>query len=427
MDASSAVTPMSSNADIELVRQLRAFAAWVGSGRALTQTGRVKLADARELVPLLETGDELDPMDGRFKTTSSADLPGLSLIVAWATACGLVRVVRGRLVGVKKNARLLKHPAELWERMFETFGQIGEALCRDGWGQSLMRLEFAEVTGAVLRQAHRRGGSIALADAGALAWEIAASHYHLEHCTEMQLSTARQMNDRDARYALETLQRLGAATIEDDTATLTAAGQRMMRRAGGEPEPGDAIVQLKISLLGVKSPPVWRRVLVPADIRLDRLHGVIQTAMGWLDCHLHAFEAAGVEYGPQDPRIDLDHRDERKATLARLVAVPGDRMRYTYDFGDDWEHEILVEKLLSAEPGVRYPACTAGKGRRPPEDCGGPWGYASLRETLADPDDDEHPRMLEWLGLDSAAQFDPTAFDLEEANDLLEGAYGGRS
>ncbi|MEJ7825952.1 MAG: plasmid pRiA4b ORF-3 family protein [Solirubrobacteraceae bacterium] len=205
--------------------------------------------------------------------------------------------------------------------------------------------------------------------------------------------------------------------VVDQAADIRPLQQRGVRRAIGEPGPGDAVMQLKISLIGVTKPPVWRRLLVPADIRLDRLHELIQTAMGWCDCHMHVFSVAGVEYGLPDP--ELDFRDERKTTLDRVLGATGERMRYTYDFGDDWEHEIVVEKLLSAEAGVRYPTCIAGRSRCPPEDCGGAWGYRRLRETLADPRDEEHTEMLEWLGLTAALEFDPTDFDVDEVNAVL--------
>jgi hypothetical protein len=403
--------------DLPLLRRLCTFTSWVGSGRALTQTGRVKLADARELVTLLGTGDDFDPMGGRFRTTSSAELPGLSLIVAWATACGLVRVNRGRLVAVKKHASLLDRPTELWDRMFDTFPLLGDALCPDGWAESLLRREFSDVVNAVLLLTHRRGGTSAIADTCAVAWEIAAARYHLDAMTAQQLETCRRMNDRDLRYALRTLEGLGALRLEGDAMTLTEEATRAMRRATGEAGPGDAIAQLKVTLMGVTKPPVWRRLLVPANIRLDRLHDIIQAAMGWEDYHLHAFTAAGIDYGPPNP--DLDDRDERATTLERLISKPGDRMRYTYDFGDGWEHEILVEELLIGETGMRYPACVGGKSRCPPEDCGGSWGYASLRETLADPDHEEHANMIEWLGLRTASEFDPAAFDVGEVNARL--------
>jgi len=180
---------------------------------------------------------------------------------------------------------------------------------------------------------------------------------------------------------------------------------------------GESILQLKISLVGVSKPPVWRRVLVPRTMRLDRLHDVIQAAMGWTDSHLHGFEAGGIDYGPPD--LEFDHVDERRAAVGDLLSEPRDRMAYVYDFGDYWQHDVVVEKVLTSEPGRRYPCCVAGKGRCPPEDCGGVWGYADLRETLADPTHEKHADMLEWLGLESAEAFDPTAFDVDHVNALL--------
>jgi len=175
------------------------------------------------------------------------------------------------------------------------------------------------------------------------------------------------------------------------------------------------VLQVKVTLAGVSKPPVWRRLLVPADVRLDRLHGVIQAAMGWEDYHMHVFSTASGEYGLPDP--ELGFRDERKVTLARLLEAPGDRVRYTYDFGDGWEHEIVLEKVLARDPAQRYPACVAGRSACPPEDCGGPWGYENLREALADPAHPEHPDMVEWL--EAGSEFDPAAFDVEAVNESL--------
>ncbi len=178
-----------------------------------------------------------------------------------------------------------------------------------------------------------------------------------------------------------------------------------------------SILQLKISLVGVSKPPVWRRLLVPADLRLDQLHDAIQAAMGWEDYHMHVFTTGPAEYGLPDP--ELGHRDERRASLGALVRGKGDRLRYTYDFGDGWEHDILVEAVRPAGPDALNPVCLAGKGACPPEDCGGIWGYANLREVLADSTHEEHEEMLEWLGLDSASEFDPARFDVNEVNGRL--------
>ncbi len=402
--------------DVRALRQLRELTHWVGEGRTLTQTGRIRLADARELVALLGTRDELDPMDGRFRTTSSADLPELTLLVEWAKACGLVRVARGRLLAVKRHAALLDDPPRLWDRMFDAFGRLGPALCPDGWAQSFLRDEFEHTISGVLLVAYRRGPGFAISEACALAWELATLRYVLDAATELQLKTARATNDRDVRRALAMLAELGAVRLAGDAVALTERGLAGMRRAAGDPEPGDAVFEVMITLLDV-TPRVWRRLLVPAAMRLDRLHDTIQVAMGWTNSHLHAFRADGAEYGPVLP--DLDYRDERKATLQRLVAKPGDRLVYSYDFGDDWEHEVVVERVLAAEPGVRYPRCAAGARRCPPEDCGGSWGYAQLREILADPAHDEHADMLEWLELDAGSEFDPAAFDAEAVNAAL--------
>lgn len=175
------------------------------------------------------------------------------------------------------------------------------------------------------------------------------------------------------------------------------------------PTSHNVIAQIKVTLLGVSKPPVWRRLQLRADTRLDRLHGLIQAAFGWEDYHLHSFTCGQEEFGPADPDLDLDFNNERDITLGELIGGVGDRLRYTYDFGDNWEHEILVEQLLDTDPETRYPALIAAKGACPPEDCGGDWGYANLKQVLADPSHEEHQEMLEWLGLDNANELDPTA------------------
>jgi Plasmid pRiA4b ORF-3-like protein len=408
------------------LRRLQALTNWLGPGRKLTQTGRITLADARELVVLLGTRDVIDPKIGDrvFRTKSSEELPGITTVVEWAKASGLVRVTSGRLVPVKRNAGLLDRPLELWGRMLEVFPRLGAALCPSGWGESLLRDNFEEGIGAVLRAMARRGG-IGLAEACALAWETVTARYVLDDATGQQLATWRQLNDRDVRHALDVLQQLGAVRVGDrESVELSELALWTLGRRLGVPAPGDPVFQVKITLDGVADPPVWRRLLVPADIRLDRLHQVIQVAMGWEDYHLHVFSDGRTQYGIPDP--ELGFRDERKATLRDLAGGEGGRVRYTYDFGDDWKHDVVVEKLLAAEPGMGYPVCVAGAGACPPEDCGGVWGYAHLREILADPADEEHDDMLAWLGLGKAADFDPDRFDVDMANRALTAVGAAR-
>jgi hypothetical protein len=414
-------------ADAEPLRRLQVFTAWVGAGRKLTQTGRIMLADARELVGLLGTEDTIDPKIGDrvFRTKSSEELRGITTVAEWAKASGMVRVTGGRLVQVKKHAGLLERPLELWTRMFEAFPQLGEALCISGWGESLLRDDFEEGVGAVLAAMARRAGAIAPAEACAIAWETVAAGYVLDDLADQQLTSWRELNDRDVRHALDVLQQLGAVrrgdegTVELTDLALWAFGRRLGARA-----PGDPVLQVKITLAEMADPPVWRRLLVPAAIRLDRLHQVIQAAMGWEDCHLHAFSDGRARYG--QPGLELPFRDEREATLRDLIPREGGRARYTYDFGDDWDHEIVVERRLAAEPGMACPVCVAGEGACPPEDCGGGWGYEHLREVLADPAHEEHDDMLAWLGLDKGTDFDPNRFDLNHANRALRFAGATR-
>jgi hypothetical protein len=280
-----------------------------------------------------------------------------------------------------------------------------------------MRRHFREAIGALFEDLYQRGGSIDVAGACELAWEAVTVLYFLEDAPEQHRTLWRKLNDRDVLHALEVLEHLGALRRSDQHVTLTELGSWWMGRVAGEPSEGDPILQVKISLLGVSAPPVWRRLLLPAQIQLDRLHGVIQAAMGWEDHHMHVFADGARRYGLADR--ELGHQDECKVTLGWLLKRAKDRIRYTYDFGDDWEHEILLEGVLTSAPGVRYPVCVAGKGACPPEDCGGVWGYRDLRGALADPAHERREDILEWLGLQSAAEFDPARFDPEDVNGAL--------
>jgi hypothetical protein len=132
--------------------------------------------------------------------------------------------------------------------------------------------------------------------------------------------------------------------------------------------------------------------------------------MGWEDCHLHAFRIGKTTYGP-DPDDELGWADETTTRLADVARVRT-RISYDYDFGDGWEHELVVEARSVAEAGRVYPACIAGEGACPPEDSGGVYGFAELKEVRAGPSSDERAEMLEWLEDD----YDPARFDLAAAS-----------
>jgi len=165
-------------------------------------------------------------------------------------------------------------------------------------------------------------------------------------------------------------------------------------------------LQLLITLQNVDDPPVWRRIAVPGSTSLDSLHYMIQDAMGWENDHLYAFYAG--------------RRELHKATPLRdVLPRSGSHFQYLYDFGDDWAHDVKSEGFYQNDKGVTLPTCLDGSGACPPEDSGGAYGYYYLKEALADPAHDNHYERLDWMGLDSAADFDPAAFSLESANKRL--------
>jgi hypothetical protein len=134
------------------------------------------------------------------------------------------------------------------------------------------------------------------------------------------------------------------------------------------------IVRLKVTLNDVE-PKVLRRIEVPADIKLDRLHLILQAALGWTNSHLYEIRAKDVGFGIPDPAWPGGPLDARKATLFDILENRGTTtLRYLYDFGDGWEHTIKIESLTDPEPNVVYPRLIEAAGRCPPEDVGGPWG-----------------------------------------------------
>ncbi len=180
----------------------------------------------------------------------------------------------------------------------------------------------------------------------------------------------------------------------------------------------DSVFQLKVTLRGVR-PLIWRRFLVPSTITLDRLHSAIQFVMGWTDSHLHEFQAGDLRYGTADPDFDADEVvSEKRTRLHQVLEHPKDRLLYVYDFGDDWQHDIILEKIVPREPGMKYPYVLAGKRACPPEDVGGAWGYEEFLRTIRNPKHPEYENMLEWCG----GSFGPEAFDAQALN---RGFHGG--
>src|SRR3954454_11861123 len=150
------------------------------------------------------------------------------------------------------------------------------------------------------------------------------------------------------------------------------------------------VYQLKVTLLGSK-PPIWRRLLVPASITLASLHSILLCAMGWNGGHMHQFEGPDeTQYGTPEPELDFHVTDEARVRLDRVLRGVKQSMLYLYDFGDGWEHKVVVEKILPASDGLQVPICIDGKSACPPDDCGGIWGYADFLEAIGDPKHSSH-------------------------------------
>jgi len=168
------------------------------------------------------------------------------------------------------------------------------------------------------------------------------------------------------------------------------------------------IFQLKISLDEIER-PIWRRLRVPGDVSLFKLHFIFQIAMGWTNSHLHEFHIEDQYYGiPDEDGWDIrEIKEEKEYRLEQVISSKGFQFSYLYDFGDSWEHTILIEDILEPVDGEIYPTCLDGGSACPPEDVGGIWGYEVFLEAISDPDHPEHDGYLTWAG----GSFDPDAFN----------------
>jgi hypothetical protein len=185
-----------------------------------------------------------------------------------------------------------------------------------------------------------------------------------------------------------------------------------------KPEAGSDIIRLKVTLSDI-TPPIWRRLLLPATMTLRDLHRAIQVSLGWQDSHLHGFEIAGERYGAPGMTEDDEIADEARLTLAEIHERRIARFRYTYDFGDDWQHVVAIEGSEPAVARQSYPTCIAGERAGPPEDCGGFPGYDQLVAILADPRHPERRERLAWIG----RNYDPEAFSLKQTNARLAARF----
>lgn len=187
--------------------------------------------------------------------------------------------------------------------------------------------------------------------------------------------------------------------------------------------------QFKIQLKNINNPTVWRRLVVPANFTFTQFHAAIQLAFGWFDCHLFLFSPSSWGSSPQielpDDEDDsfplfgkkVESLDSTKVKLSDIFTNEKQKYVYIYDFGDDWKHQLTLEKIL--DENLLYARCIKANGACPPEDCGGEWGYENLKEVLADKKHPEHKDMKEWLGMSAREKWDAEEYDLKYINEEL--------
>lgn len=185
------------------------------------------------------------------------------------------------------------------------------------------------------------------------------------------------------------------------------------------------VFQFKIQITQITKPPVWRRLKIRSDATFSEFHEAIQLAFGWTFSHLYLFSEKGFTSNFQIQDVELaddewgEVGDADKIRLKDIFTKEKQTYRYIYDFGDDWDHAITLEKILKESIG--HPVCVTGKGKCPPEDCGGVWRFAAMKEAVNDPDHPEYEEYRDWLGLEENEIWDFKEFDLEEVNEVLKG------
>jgi hypothetical protein len=339
-----------------VVRQLRELTTWIGDGRKLTQTGRITLGDARALVDLLGTEDRVDPeIGGKVFKTTSSE-----------ELRGLIKIVEwakaaGLLRTVKSRIVPVKKNLAVINKPLELWELAFDAFDQLGeaicvtWMGPALMAREFQVVVPWLL-AQLYAGPVKVADLYQEAWELVTRPYVLDAEPAEHLRSWRNLNDSDLRHVLTALEQLGAVRLTRE--------DREIRTA--------------------ELPPLGLRTM-------RRRRGA-------------------PEHGD---------RSDDEVVLSDLVKRAGKRFEYEYDFGDSWQHDLVVEEILEAERDVVYRSCVAGEGACPPEDSGGIGGYFHLRDVLADPEDQEHEDMLDWLGLVEPEDLDPAAFDLAEVNRAL--------
>ncbi len=248
-----------------------------------------------------------------------------------------------------------------------------------------------------------------------------------ELCTAMSKEKQPTFEELQTLFQTEAVMQSVQAQLEKTQKQKSAPAIQVVKNA----KSADTVFVFKVSLSNT-SPLVWRRIEIDGNATFFELHCAIQDAMGWTDCHLHSFTIDVRDKGPkgkkttresiihislpmpEDDFRDADEIDEDTALISACFPTKTKQCVYTYDFGDSWDHTVLLEKIVPRVKGDTYPKCTAGKNACPPEDCGGVGGYERIKKILTSPKHKEYADMCEWMMFEHGEVFDPTAFTPEE-------------
>lgn len=395
-----AVVGEESDADV-VVAPYRWLLDRVSDGVKLTQAGYLPPAVVMAAMTELGWTDDWYGKNNREDVT----LPVLELRES-AQRFGLVRKYRGQLVPTKVGHMLADDPARLWWHLASVLPDARSEPQRHAGVMYLITVAagLAEndamlAEGMTILGWSERGSYQALSPSAAFG---AARDTWAVFRRLGLVPRTRRLEDGVPTPAARRLAR--AALLGREQRTVAAAPAPRRRTP-------ESALQLRLSL---RDTDVWRRLVVPASLTLRQLHAVLQTAMGWEDYHLHLFDVDGVLYGDVEEIEGQPLGAEETFTLAQAAEAVREFV-YEYDFGDSWHHAVVIEQAMPSV-GAGTPHLVDGAGACPPEDCGGTGGFEHLLEVLADPTDEEHEEMLEWVG----GSYDPGAFDIDSLNAALE-------
>ncbi|MDJ0312689.1 plasmid pRiA4b ORF-3 family protein [Arthrobacter sp. H35-D1] len=442
-------------AGTELARRMEALLGWLGAGKDVTSTGALRLKDIEgaaaaigvrvkgvkpsdKYLPEVLFGGGQVPGDAVRSVKSMHEEPKLALFWTALEVAQLIDVGATRAWPTPWTEAFLEQPELEGREVLRAFATAFVAVSMQPgelWDPAV--IEAASVKTAILVAATTDTppqmesihtmltvgvGPVEDEHTGTLVLEDLAYFAELGLITvgtQVEVPPALVICMADA--LAETMD--GMEGGKDDDEDFDPFGVSPASASTLKPNPKAPILQLKVSIKR-SSPPVWRRLLVRTDLSLGQLHHIIQASFEWLDYHLHEFRVGGYPgtvYGVvgEANHFDDPPLDEAGTAIGELLATERDTVAYTYDFGDDWEHGITVEKVLPADANAPAVRCTGGRGRGPVEDCGGVWGWSTVVEAVNDPAHEEHEEYRDWLGMVPGEHLDPKEFNKDELNEDL--------